>query len=119
MSLVDTVLDFIITPAGAATPMSAPQQGSSFPLIMMLAVFVVFMYFGIWRPQSKRAKEQRDLIGSLQKGDEVLTAGGILGRIVKVSENYVVVGISETTEIVLQKSSIVSALPKGTIKSAN
>ena len=120
MNLVDQLLDFFISPASAAPLGSAPQQqGGGYPLLIMLVVFVVFMYFGVWRPQSKRAKEQRDLIGSLTKGDEVMTAGGILGRIVKVSDNYVVVAISDTSEITVQKASIVSALPKGTIKSIN
>ena len=96
---------------------AAPQQaGGGYPLILMLVVFVLFMYFGVWRPQSKRAKEQKDLINSLTKGDEVMTAGGMLGRIVKVTDHYLVVAISETTDIIMQKSSIVSALPKGTIK---
>lgn len=120
MNLIDQILDFFISPASAATGMSGTQpQGGGYPLMIMLIVFVVFMYFGVWRPQSKRAKEQRDLINSLTKGDEVMTAGGILGRIVKVSENYVVIAISDTSEIIVQKGSVVSALPKGTIKSIN
>lgn len=118
MSLLDTILDYVITPADADTLGAAPQQaGGGYPLLLMLVVFVLFMYFGVWRPQSKRAKEQRDLLGSLTKGDEVMTAGGILGRIVKVSDNYIVLAVSDNTEMVLQKGSIVSALPKGTIKS--
>lgn len=120
MSLVDSILNFFIAPADAASSLGAqPQAGGGFPLILMLVVFVLFMYFGVWRPQSRRAKEQRDLINSLQKGDEVMTAGGMLGRIVKVSENYVVLAITDNTEIIMQKGSIVGALPKGTIKSVN
>lgn len=83
----------------------------------MLALFVVFMYFAVWRPQSKRAKEQRNLLNSLTKGDEVLTAGGILGRISKLTDAYMVIAIAENTEIVIQKSSVINALPKGTLKS--
>ena len=98
---------------------SAQPGGGGFPLMIMLVVFVAFMYFGVWRPQNKRTKEQRELVNSLTKGDEVMTAGGILGRIVKVSDNYVVVAISDTSEITMQKASVVSALPKGTIKSVN
>ena len=119
MSIVDQILDFFLSPAHADTlgVSAQPQTGGGYPLLIMIAVFVIFMYVGIWRPQSKRAKEQRDLVSSLAKGDEVLTAGGILGRIVKVADNHVVLAVSDTAEIIVQKGSIVNALPKGTIKS--
>lgn len=120
MNMVDTFLNFFITPAHADVAMpatNAAQPGGGLPLMVMLAVFVGFMYLAVWRPQSKRAKEHRNLITSLAKGDEVMTAGGILGRIVKMTDNYIVIAISENTEMTVQKSSIVSALPKGTIKS--
>jgi preprotein translocase subunit YajC len=119
MNMLETALNFFISSAHADTA-AAPagaQPGGGFPLMVMLGIFVVFMYFAVWRPQSKRAKEHRNLITSLAKGDEVMTAGGILGRVVKVADNYMVIGISDTTEIIVQKSSVVSALPKGTIKS--
>jgi preprotein translocase subunit YajC len=74
-------------------------------------------YLILWRPQAKRAKEHRELVGGLSKGDEVLTSGGILGRITNVSDDYVTVEISEGVEVNLQKSAIGAALPKGTIKS--
>ncbi|MHB1949809.1 MAG: preprotein translocase subunit YajC [Gammaproteobacteria bacterium] len=121
MEIINTITNFFITSAyadtaaTAATP--AQQQGGGFSLVMMLGIFVVFMYFAVWRPQNKRAKEQRDLLGSLTKGDEVVTAGGILGKINKVSDNYVVLSLSDAVEITIQKSSIVGALPKGTLKS--
>lgn len=119
MSIVDGILNFFLSPASADSLGATPpqQQGSGYPLLIMLLVFVVFMYFGVWRPQSRKAKEQRELINSLAKGDEVLTAGGIIGRINKVSESYILLAISDTAELVIQKGSIVSALPKGTIKS--
>jgi preprotein translocase subunit YajC len=71
----------------------------------------------IIRPQMKAAKEQRAMIASLQKGDEVITSGGIVGKISKVSEAFVSVEIAPNTEITVQKQAVQSALPKGTIKS--
>ena len=119
--MIDSILSFFVANANAADAVAAPsstqQQGGGLPLMVMLAVFVAFMYFAVWRPQSKRAKDQRNLLDSLAKGDEVMTAGGILGRVVKISDNYFVLAISDTAEIVIQKASVVSALPKGTIKS--
>ena len=112
-----SILNFFISNAYADTTAAQAQQGGGFPLIIMLAVFVLFMYFGLWRPQSKRAQEQKNLLTSLAKGDEVLTAGGILGKIAKISDNYVILTLSDTVEITVQKTSIVSALPKGTLKS--
>lgn len=120
MAIFENILNFFISNAHAAAsaPAAAGQpQGGGLPLVVMLVVFVLFMYFAVWRPQSKRAKEQRNLLGSLAKGDEVMTAGGILGRISKISDNYIVLAIAENTEITMQKSSVVNALPKGTLKS--
>ena len=79
--------------------------------------FIAFFYFAILRPQSKRAKEQRDLLNSLEKGDEVATAGGVLGKIIKVADQYVVLSVANNVDIVVQKSAIAMALPKGTLKS--
>ena len=99
--------------------MAGQQSSSGFPLIVMLVLLFLFMYFAVWRPQSKRAKEQRNLLNSLTKGDEVMTAGGILGRIAKITDNYIVLGIADNTEITMQKSSVVNVLPKGTLKEVN
>ncbi len=118
MQLFDAISGFFISNANAATTTAAaqsPQGGFSF--FIMMGVLIFFMYFAIWRPQSKRAKEQRNLLGSLAKGDEVVTAGGILGTITKIADNYVVVALSDNVEVTIQKASIVSALPKGTLKS--
>ena len=96
---------------------AAPVQGAGImdflPLIVLAAVF----YFFILRPQSKRAKEQKAMIEALQRGDEVVTGGGELGRISKVFEQYVGVELAENIEVTVQKSSIQAVLPKGTIKS--
>jgi preprotein translocase subunit YajC len=111
------ILDLLINKAYADTPASTGQGTGSLSLLMMTAVFILFMYFMVWRPQSKRVKEQRNLLNSLTKGDEVVTAGGILGRITKINDNYAVLALNDSVEITIQKSSIVNALPKGTLKS--
>jgi preprotein translocase subunit YajC len=114
--MIDAILSFLVPSVYAASSAGAAQPGGGLPLMVMLAVFVAFMYFAVWRPQSKRMKEQRNLLNSLAKGDEVMTTGGILGRVVKITDHYFVLAIAENTEIVIQKASVVSALPKGTIK---
>jgi len=86
---------------------------SFLPILLMF----VLLYFLMIRPQMKRAKEQKTMIDALQKGDEVITAGGVLGRITKVSEAYITVEIAAETEVSLQKSAVQTLLPKGTIKS--
>lgn len=118
MQLLDTITSFLITSAHADTNTAAqvPQQGN-FSFFIMVAVLLVFMYFAIWRPQSKRAREQRDLLTSLAKGDEVITTGGLVGTINKINENYIGLMLAENVEITLQKAAIVSVLPKGTLKS--
>ena len=71
----------------------------------------------MWRPQSKRAKEHKNLVEALNKGDEVVTNGGIAGKINKVSEEFVLVEIAQGVEMKIQKQAIAAALPKGTLKS--
>ena len=83
---------------------------------IFIIMFVV-MYFVMIRPQQKRAKEQKEMMDALGKGDEVVTAGGVLGKVVKVAEAYVTLEVANGTEIVVQKSAIVTLLLKGTIKS--
>ncbi len=100
--------------AGAA---AAPAGPSAVGQLVMLGGFVLIFYFLLWRPQSKRAKEHRELIGNLGKGDEVATSGGMLGKITAVTDDYVAMEISDGTEIKLQKVAVTAVLPKGTIKS--
>jgi preprotein translocase subunit YajC len=104
----------IISPAFAQGAPSAP--GFDMSIIMMIGLFAVF-YFFLIRPQMKRQKEQKQLLDALQKGDEVVAAGGLIGRITKLSDQYATLEIAPETEIVVQKSAIQVALPKGTIKS--
>nr|WP_269106923.1 preprotein translocase subunit YajC [Massilia sp. TS11] len=84
----------------------------TWPLILMF----VIMYFLMIRPQQKRAKEHKTMMDALGKGDEVVTAGGMLGKVVKVSETYVTIEVAANTEVVMQKNSITTILPKGTLK---
>jgi len=93
--------------------------GGGMEMIIMLAVFGLVFYFMIYRPQAKRVKEQKNLMSALAKGDEVLTQGGIVGKIVKVSDDkdFIVVSISEGTEVTVQKGAVNAVLPKGTMKS--
>ncbi len=117
MHFVNNIINFFISPAYADTAAPAQQNSGGFSLMLMTGVFIIFMYFVVWRPQSKRAKEQRDLLSSLAKGDEVVTTGGILGKIAKINDNYVQLALTDTVEIMIQKNSIAGALPKGTLKS--
>ena len=100
--------------ADAAAPAAGPA-GTGFEWIFLVGFLVIF-YLMIWRPQAKRAKEQKNLLGSLQKGDEVVTNGGIAGKIVKVSDDFVVLEVSDTVELKFQKGAIAATLPKGTLK---
>ncbi|HUN69406.1 MAG TPA: preprotein translocase subunit YajC [Burkholderiales bacterium] len=86
---------------------------SFLPIILMF----VLLYFLMIRPQMKRAKEHKTMVDALQKGDEVITSGGVLGRITKVTEAYVSVEIAPNTEVSVQKAAVQTLLPKGTIKS--
>ncbi|AUF95020.1 preprotein translocase subunit YajC [Pseudomonas sp. 02C 26] len=100
--------------ADAAAPAAAPM-GGGFEWIFLVGFLVIF-YLMIWRPQAKRAKEQKNLLGNLQKGDEVVTNGGIAGKIVKVSDDFVVLEVSDTVEMKFQKGAVAATLPKGTLK---
>lgn len=102
--------------AQAPAAADAGLMGNLSTFLPLILMFVV-MYFLMIRPQQKRAKEQRDMMNALAKGDEVVTAGGILGKVSKVAETYVTVEIAANTEIVVQKNSVTTLLPKGTIKS--
>ena len=109
-------MDFLISTAHAQQAGGSAQGSAIFNLLFIGGMFVLF-YLMLWRPQSKRAKEHRELVSGLGKGDEVLTSGGILGRITKVTDDFVVVEISNNLEIKLQKGSVQATLPKGTMKS--
>jgi preprotein translocase subunit YajC len=109
------LLDHLIAPAYAQSAPAAPFGSDLMAFLPMVAIFVVF-YFLLIRPQQKKAKEARAMLEALQKGDEVVTAGGLLGRIAKLGEQYVTVEIAPNTEITVQRAAIAQLLPKGTIK---
>ncbi len=91
-------------------------DGGVFQYLPLFVLIIVF-YFLILRPQQKRAKEQKTMIEALQKGDEVVAAGGLLGRVSKLEENYVSMEVADGVIINVQKSAVQTVLPKGTIKS--
>ena len=105
----------LISPAWAQAPAAASPGGGIENILLIVAMFAV-LYFLMIRPQMKRAKEHKTMIEGLQKGDEVVTAGGIVGRVSKVDEQYVSVAIAASVEIQVQRQAIQVVLPKGTIK---
>lgn len=108
------MLDFLVSPAFAQT--AAQPQPNALMQFLPLIVLVVLFYFMLIRPQMKRSKEQREMLGALAKGDETLTSGGLAGRIAAIGENYITLEIAEGVAVKVQKSSIVSVLPKGSLK---
>ncbi len=106
-----------ISNAYAQSPLDGLGISSNLTSFLPLVLMFVVMYFLMIRPQQKRAKEQRAMMDALAKGDEVVTAGGILGRVTKVVDAYVTVEMAAGTEVVIQKSSVTMLLPKGTLKS--
>ena len=104
----------IISPAFAQAAPAGGDAGlmSFLPIILMF----VLLYFLMIRPQMKRAKEHKTMVDALQKGDEIITAGGVLGKITRVGESYVSVEISNNVEIQVQRAAVQTVLPKGSIK---
>ncbi|CSB71042.1 preprotein translocase subunit YajC [Vibrio cholerae] len=88
-------------------------------MIIMLAMFAVIFYFMIYRPQAKRVKEHKNLMAAMAKGDEVLTSGGLVGRITKIAEDnaYITIELNTNNEVVIKKDFVTAVLPKGTLKS--
>lgn len=85
--------------------------------IIMVAGFLFIFYFMLIRPQSKRAKEHQNLISSINKDDEVITSGGLLGKVLRVTDQFIVIAIAEGIEVKVQKQAITASIPKGTMKS--
>jgi len=105
-----------INNAHAAAGAGAPA-GPGYEQLIFLGIFVLIFYFLLIRPQNKRRKEHMELMGALAKGDEVVTAGGIVGQITKVEEDFVVMDVGKDVALRFQKSAIGATLPKGTLKS--
>lgn len=109
------IMGFLIPDAYAALP-AVGHTGSSMNMILMLVIFGAFIYFFLWRPQTKRAKQHQQLITSIKPGDEVVTAGGMMAKITKVTDDYFQIQVGKDSEVLMQKNSIARVLPKGTIK---
>ena len=108
-------MSFFISDAMAAAAPATTQGDPLSALILPIGLIVLF-YFFLIRPQSKRQKEHKELVSSLQKGEEIITTGGILGKITNVTENFITLEISKDACIHVQKNSIQAIMPKGTIK---
>lgn len=106
------MIDFILSPAHAQAAAQANPVMQFLPLVLLAVLF----YFMLIRPQMKRSKEHRQMLGSLAKGDEALTSGGVAGRITEIGEAYVTLEIADKVAIKVQKVAISGVLPKGTLK---
>ncbi|NOQ93133.1 MAG: preprotein translocase subunit YajC [Methylophaga sp.] len=105
-------MDFFISPAHAAGEAASPEiMDFAFPIVLL-----VLFYFMLIRPQSKRAKEHRTMQGALAKGDEVVTDGGLMGKIVSIGDNAITVQLADNLDVKVRRESISSILPKGTLK---
>ncbi len=109
-------MSFFISDAmaeGAAGP-----AGGGIEMLLMMGVFFAIMYFMIIRPQQKRAKEHKNMLSALSKGDEIVTGGGVLGKIASIGDNFIQLEISEGVQIKVQKQAVATVMPKGTLKGA-
>ena len=107
-------MSFFVAEAWAADA-GAPPSAGFLEFLPIILLFVVF-YFFLIRPQQKRQKEHRDLIGGLDKGDEIVTSGGVVGTITKVEDEFIVCRVSDKVELRFQKPAVIATLPKGTLK---
>lgn len=110
-------MSFFISDAVAEAAPAAQQADPMTSLIFFGGMILIF-YFILIRPQSKRAKEHRALVENLSKGDEVVSNGGMLGKITEVGEQFVTVEISDNVQVKIQKTAVTSVLPKGSLKAA-
>jgi preprotein translocase subunit YajC len=105
-----------LIPVAHAQAAGASSVGSQLAPLLMMVLFIVIFYFLLIRPQQKKAKEHQAMLAKLSAGDEVVTAGGILGRVVEVGEIFTVVEIADGVRVKVQKFQITSLMPKGTLK---
>lgn len=108
-------MSFFISDAAAAAP---AEQADPMTSLIFFGGMILIFYFILIRPQSKRAKEHRALVGGLSKGDEVVTNGGILGKITDVSEQYLTIEIADNVQVKIQRAAVSTVLPKGSLKAA-
>ncbi len=109
-------MSFFIADAHAQAPSQPSEGGEMFQIFFLVGLFVLFYFIAI-RPQRKRQKEHTAMVSALNKGDEVVTTSGILGKIVKLEDNFVVLQVAEKVDLKFQRSHINAVLPKGTLKS--
>jgi preprotein translocase subunit YajC len=109
-------MSFFIADAHAQAAAPAAEGGEMFQIFFLVGLFVLFYFIAI-RPQRKRQKEHTDMVSALSKGDEVVTTSGILGKITRIEDNFVVVQVTDNVELKFQRSYINAVLPKGTLKS--
>lgn len=107
-------MEFLISNAYAQTGGSGSSLLSLLPMVL---IFVVF-YFLLIRPQQKRQKEHREMVANIGKGDEILTNGGLLGKVTKIGDPYISVELGQGLTVKMQASAVAQVLPKGTLKSA-
>lgn len=110
-------MSLLIATAHAATTTSAPAGAPMVGQLVMIAGFIAIFYFLIWRPQAKRTKEHRAMIDSITVGNEVVFAGGLMGRIKKIEGEYAVITLNPGNEIKVQRAAVISVLPEGTLNS--
>ena|SRR3990167_1313099 len=114
MSLLISNAMAAVETASSASQVNQPD--STFSLIMIIAIFVL-IYFMLIRPQNKRAKEHRDLVEQLKKGDEVVTSGGLVGIVMNIEDQFIKLSLADGLNVHLQRNAVNSVLPKGTMKS--
>ena len=108
---------FIASAHAQAAGAPPPQGGEMFQILFLVGLFVLFYFIAI-RPQRKRQKEHQQMVSALSKGDEVVTNGGILGKIVELSDQYLTVEIADNVKIKIQRNAVSTVLPKGSLKAA-
>lgn len=108
------ISDAFADTTAAATSVGSANNSAS---LLLLLGFIVIFYFLLWRPQAKRAKELKNLINNLAKGDEVVTSGGLVGKITKLADDFISLAIADNIEVKVQRNAISSVLPKGTLGS--
>ncbi len=108
-------MDFFISSAYAQS--GAAPQGGLMSFLPLIIIFIIF-WFMLIRPQMKRAKQHREMVAALAKGDEVVTNGGLLGKIIELDDSFVTLELAENVRIKLQRQAVANVMPKGTLKSA-
>ena len=113
---MESILNFLIQDAMAQAPAGGPSGEMGLMNLLFPIVLIVAFYFLLIRPQTKRAKEHKQLVEAIKKGDEIVTGGGVLGRVTDVGENFLQVEIADGVQVKIQKQAVGSLMPKGTYK---